>query len=36
MLLVQAYAIVYVKRKAIQVTRSAIPVLAEVTADLNV
>jgi hypothetical protein len=36
MLLVWAYAIVHVKDKAIQVTRREIPVLAEVTADLNV
>ena len=36
MLLVWAYAIVHVKDKAIQVTRREIPVLAEVTAHLNV
>jgi hypothetical protein len=36
MLLVWAYAIVHVKDKAIQVTRREIPVLAEVTVDLNV
>jgi hypothetical protein len=36
MLLVWAYAIVHVKDKAIKVTRREIPVLAEVTADLNV
>jgi hypothetical protein len=36
MLLVSAYAIVHVKDKAIQVTRREIPVLAEVTVDLNV
>jgi hypothetical protein len=36
MLLVWAYAIVLVKDKAIKVTRREIPVLAEVTANLNV
>ena len=36
MLLVWAYAIVHVKEKAIQVTRRQIPVLAEVTAHLNI
>ncbi len=36
MLLVWAYAIVHVKDKAIQVTRREAPVLAEVTADLNI
>jgi hypothetical protein len=35
MLLVWAYAVVHVKDKAIQVTRRQIPVLAEVTAHLN-
>jgi hypothetical protein len=36
MLLVWAYAIVHVKDKAIQVARREIPVLAEVTAHLNI
>jgi FlaA1/EpsC-like NDP-sugar epimerase len=36
MLLVWAYAIVHVKGKATKVTRREMPVLAEVTADLNV
>lgn len=36
MLLVWGYAIVHVKDKAIKVTRREIPVLAEVTANLNV
>jgi hypothetical protein len=36
MLLVWAYAIVHVRGKAIQVTRRQIPVLAEVTAHLNI
>jgi hypothetical protein len=36
MLLVWAYAIVHVKDKVVQVTRREIPVLAEVTADLNI
>jgi hypothetical protein len=36
MLLVWAYAIVHVKDKATKVARREIPVLAEVTADLNV
>jgi hypothetical protein len=36
MLLVWAYAIVHVKDKAIKVTRREVPVLAEVTANLNV
>jgi hypothetical protein len=36
MLLVWAYAIVHVKDRATQVTRRQIPVLAEVTAHLNI
>jgi len=36
MLLVWTYAIIHVKDKVVRVTRREIPVLAEVTADLNV
>ena len=36
MLVAKAYAILLVRHEAIQVARHAIPVLAEVTADLKV